>query len=100
MRTKVLSALPQGAFLTICSLGPLIFSLYILGYFSQPIWSGDWLSWNRNLDNLYAPDTLFVNLAMAAHLFGGAVLGFLGPWQLIPRLRSIHSGIDVWASCI
>ena len=97
---NLLKKTPLALWMGLLITGQLVFAWYIFALYLQPINTGDNTIWNRVLENMYVPKEALANFSIALHLFGGAVISIIGPFQLFPSIRNKAPHIHRWSGRI
>ncbi len=86
-----------GLWFLVAVLGQLIFTVYILAFYSRGVIAGDLTLWNQVLAAGYVPGNTMGNAALAVHLLLAAVITIAGPLQLIPQVRARLPRFHRWS---
>lgn len=79
-----------------CWMSGAIFAVYIIAFFGGAALNSAGQRWNEALPGLYDVHSPLTTIAIGAHFVAGGVLLFLGPIQLIGRLRRAVPGLHRW----
>ena len=86
-----------GLWFLVAVLGQLIFTVYIVAFYSRGVIAGDLTLWNKVLAAGYVPGNRMGNAALAVHLLLAAVITLAGPLQLIPQVRDRVPRFHRWS---
>ena len=78
-------------------IGQWIFVAYIFYAYCWPVLMGDITAWNEHLSQAYVPGRVLGNIFVAIHLGLAVIIHFLGPLQLVPRVRSKFPAFHRWS---
>jgi hypothetical protein len=89
--------LTAASWLTVASLGQLLFVFYVVTFYGRAVVQGRFEDWKKVLSTGYSPGHPFDNAVLFSHLLFAAVVTAAGVLQLVPLIRRRWPRFHRWS---